>query len=57
MLLDWRASGLDLDGLDLAGVDRAPHWAGSDSSVSHSNQSYGYCYCSKWMNFRDDVLN
>ena len=30
MLLDWRASGLDLDGLDLAGVDRAPHWTGSD---------------------------
>ena len=32
MLLDWRPSGLDLDGLDLAGVDRAPHWTGSDSS-------------------------
>ena len=31
MLLDWRASGLDLDGLDLAGVDRAPHWTGSDA--------------------------
>jgi hypothetical protein len=32
MLLDWSTSGLDLDGVDLVGLDRGPHWTGSDPS-------------------------